>query len=187
MIANTDLTINLVIDHPSRMCYVSDKLVADSGRPGEMWLDKAIENLHARTPADCLQLLDSETGIRICAVGDAYDSSRVLILDRLIPSGSPHGYFVALPNRDQLLVLPVTREGMESVHLVKIVAEKNFRTAPHPISGEVYWLRDRIWRPIGIQIHGREVTVSPPPEFSEILAQIGAETDGPGAGDAPAS
>jgi hypothetical protein len=186
-IANTGLTINLVIDHRSQMCYVSEKLVADSGRPGEMWLEKAIENLSARTPAECLQLLDPETGIQMCAVGDAYDSSRVLILDRLIPSGSPHGFFVALPNRDQLLVLPVTQGGLKSLHFVKIVAEKNFRTAPHPISSEVYWLRDQIWRPIGIQIQDCEVTVSPPPEFGEVLAQIGGETDQHGASETPAN
>src|SRR6266436_4588988 len=52
-LAGTDLCINLVIDFPNRMFYVTEKLVEDSGKPGEEWLERALANLRARTPADC--------------------------------------------------------------------------------------------------------------------------------------
>jgi hypothetical protein len=177
-IANTGLGINLVVDHPSRMCYVTEKLVNDSGRTAEDWLEVALENLYARTPADSIQVLDEESGVRMCTVGDAYDSSRVLLLDRLVPESSANGFFVAVPSRDQLFILPVTREGMKSVHLVKIVAEKNYRGAPYPISAELFWIRHGAWHPFGVQVRGREATVSPPPEFNEVLACLFPEGDG---------
>ena len=35
----TGLCVNLVVDYPERMCYVTEKLLGDSGRPGEEWLE----------------------------------------------------------------------------------------------------------------------------------------------------
>jgi hypothetical protein len=172
-IPDTGLYINFVVDYPTRMCYVSEKLVNESARTAEAWLEKAVDNLLKRTPADCLQLLDAETGIRMCAVGDAYDSSRALILDQLLPENSDDGFFIALPNRDQLLVLPVTKAGIASMPLVKIVADKNYRTAPYPISDQVYWVRAGQWHAFGIEIRGREVNVTPPPQFREVLEKLG--------------
>jgi hypothetical protein len=172
-IPGTGLCINFVVDYPTRMCYVTEKIVTESARLAEDWLDQAVKNLLNRTPANCLQLLDAETGIRMCAVGDAYDSSRALVLDQLLPENSEHGFFIALPNRDQLLVLPVTRPGIASMPLVKIVADKNYRTAPYPISDQVYWVRAGEWHAFDIEIRGREVNVTPPPEFREVLEKLG--------------
>jgi hypothetical protein len=178
-VGETGLGINLVVDYPNRMCYVTEQLVRDSGRPAQEWLDKAVENLHARTPADCLQLLDPESGIRMCTVGDAYDSSRVLLLDRLLPESRANGCFIALPSRDQLLILPVTRESLASVHLMKLLADKNYHTAPYAISDNVFWVRNGTWLSFSIQIRGREATLSPPAEFAEVLEKL-MPSDGSG-------
>jgi hypothetical protein len=184
-IGDTGLSINLVLDYPSRMSYVTEQLLLESGKPAQVWLTKAIENLHARTPADCLKLVDAESGIRMCTVGDAFDSSRVLVLDRLLPDGRENGFFVAVPSRDQLLVLPVTRLSLANVYLLKQVAEKTYPTAPYPISNDVFWLRNGKWHRFGIQIRGEQATISPPPEFAEVLSRLrtdiesGSEDVGP--------
>jgi hypothetical protein len=186
-VGRTGLGMNLVVDHPSRMCYVTEQLVRDSGRPPQEWLDKAVENLHSRTPADCLQVLDPESGIRMCTVGDAYDSSRVLLLDQLLPEYRANGSFVALPSRDQLLILPVTRQGLLNVHLLKRLADKNYQTAPYAISDVVFWVRSGMWHPFGVQFRGREATLSPPPEFAEILARLATENPSAGLDGKPES
>ncbi len=171
-IENTPLVVNLVIDFPQRMIYVARQLVADSGQSGEHWLRIALENLKQRTPAEAFQPVHADSGLLACAVGDAYDSSRALLLDGLLPEGKDDGYFVAMPSRDQLLVLPVVGEALAFVHFLKILVDKQYKTLPYPISQQVFWLRDGIWLPFVIDIEGSNVTIQPPEEFSEVLDRL---------------
>ena len=174
-LGETGLCVNLVIDYDNRMCYVSEKLVKDSNKAGQEWLRQAAENLRTRTPLDCLQKVDADTEMRLCAVGDSYDSSRALLLNLLLPEHKTDGFFVAVPGRDQLLVLPVCRESLNFVHLLKVLAEKNYRTTPYPISREVYWICDGVWRLFRIEISAKEATIEPPKEFLDVLARIAPE------------
>jgi hypothetical protein len=171
----TDLWINLVVDYPNRMCYVTEELVRNSGQPGSRWLEAALANLQARTPADGFQVIDEDTGLRICCVADAYDSSRALLLDRLLPEAAADGCFVSLPGRDSLFVLPVGAKALGQVHLLKVLADKNYQSAPYPISDEVYWVRAGVWRRFPIRIKGEEITVEPPAEFLDILNRVRPE------------
>jgi len=169
---DTGLGLTLVVDYPQSMFYVTTKMVADSESPGSTWLERALANLQARTPADCFQVLHSESGMRQCSLGDAYDSSRVLLVDRLLPEAQADGCFAALPGRDELLVLPVTAAGLAHVPLLKALAEKNYKTAPYPISDQVYWIQGGLWRRFTIEIRGERVAVQPPAEFLEILKRL---------------
>jgi hypothetical protein len=166
------LCMNLVIDYPNRMCYVTEQLVADSGRPGSDWLQQARDNLRARTPADCFKVVYEEFGMLSCKVNDAYDSSRALLLDALLPDGQADGFFVALPGRDHLVVMPVNAQALGGVHMLKVRAEKNFKSSPYAISDQVFWVRAGTWRLFPIDVEGERVTVQPPEEFQEILERL---------------
>jgi hypothetical protein len=171
------------------MFYVTCKMVADTDAPGSTWLERAVTNLQGKTPADCFQVLHAESGMRQCGVGDAYDSSRVLLLDLLLPETKADGCFAALPGRDELLVLPVSTPGLAHVPLLKALAEKNYKTAPYPISDQVYWIQGGVWRRFAIEIRGGQVAVQPPAEFLEILKRLMPQEDRgeklpPGAADA---
>jgi hypothetical protein len=179
-LAGTDLWVNLVVDYPNRMCYVTEQLVEDSGQPGSHWLETALENLARRSPADGFQVVDEESGLRICNAADAYDSSRALLLDRLLPAAGADGYFVVLPGRDSLFVLPVNVKALGQVHLLKVLAEKNYQSTPYPISKEVFWIRQGVWRRFGIQVQGDQINVEPPDEFVEVLKRLLPEEDSEG-------
>jgi hypothetical protein len=168
----TNLFLNLVVDYPNRMCYVTEKLVVDSGKPGSDWLRQALTNLQTRTPPDCLKVIDEESGIALCSVADAYDSSRSLILDVLRPECRRDGFFIALPGRDQLLVLPVSVQALSYAHLLKILADKNYQSAPYPISNEVFWVREGAWHSFSITLRAHEADVEPPEEFLEVLKRL---------------
>jgi hypothetical protein len=171
-LAGTGLGINLVVDSADRMCYVTEQMVTDSGQPGEVWLERALANLRARTPDDCLQVLDEPSDLRMCQVGDAYDTSRALLLDALFPEGESCGWLVALPGRDELLVIPVTAKSLPHLHLLKILAQTSFKTAPYPISDEIFWIHRGVWRLFPMVLDGQEVTIQPPPEFKPILETL---------------
>lgn len=181
----TDLVINLVIDYPDRMCYVTESLIQSSNQSGLDWLEQARMNLLARTPDDCFQQIHPDSGIRICRVGDAYDSSRALLLGELLPETRADGYLTVLPGRDELLVLPVTADALPHLHLMKVLADKNFRNVPYPISDQVFWIRDGVWRRFPIRVQAKEVLVDPPPEFVEILNRLCPESANPAAPDFP--
>jgi hypothetical protein len=169
---DTDLCVSLVVDFPDRLCYVTDQLVENSGQPGTVWLRQALVNLQARTPTDCFQMVDAESGIQICGVADAYDTSRALLLDDLLPETRAEGFFVALPGRDELLVLPVSAPALAHVHLLRVLAEKNFRSTPYPISPHVYWVQRGSWYHFPIEIQGQSVAIQPPEAFVAVLKRL---------------
>jgi hypothetical protein len=178
LLAGTDLVVNLVIDYPNRMVYVTDQLVRESGRPGTEWLQQAVANLRERTPADAFEVIEQESGLITCLTGDAYDSSRALLLDALLPEHTADGFFVGLPCRDQLLILPVTGPALAFVHLLKFLIDKNYRNMPYPISNQVFWVRGNTWRRFPIECQGDKITIQPPEEFNEVLDRLAPEEIG---------
>lgn len=176
-IDGTPLIASLVIDHAETMSYVTEEMVAASGRAGEEWLRQALENLLGRTPADCLQPIDEDTGLLLCNTGDAYDSSRALLLNTLLPQTTEFGCLVALPSRDELLILPVTAQALPFVHLMKMLAEKSFRTAPYPICDQVFWVQQETWRAFGVELRDKTVVLQPPVEFAVVLERLVPEGD----------
>lgn len=171
-LVGTPLSINLVIDHSDTMSYVTEEMVAGSGQPGSDWLQQALDNLRERTPEDCFSVVHEESGMLLCAVADAYDSSRALLLDSLLPETFEHGCLVGLPSRDEMLVLPITGESLPYLHLMKLLAEKNYKTAPYAISSEVFWVHQGVWRHFPIEMRGTELVVRPPPEFVEVFERL---------------
>jgi hypothetical protein len=168
----TGLVINLVIDFPERMIYATEQMVTESGRQGEEWLTQALDNLSNRSEPDAFEVVHEESGMLLCNVADAYDSSRALLLDSLLPDGREDGYFVAVPSRDQLLVLPVSRRSFAFVFLLKQLCERNFKSAPYPISADVFWVRDEKWHLFRVDVRGEQVVLEPPEEFHEILQRL---------------
>lgn len=178
-LGDTGLCVNLVVDSPETMAYVSEEMVARSGRPGEEWLRLALDNMRARTPAGCLECIDQETGIHLCSLGDAYDAARALLLADLLPDLAELGCFVAVPTRDALLALPVTPQACACVHFLKVLAEKHHKSDPYSISAEVYWVRADQWHRFPIELRGQEVIVTPPPEFVEVFKDAAPDDAGP--------
>lgn len=166
------IVATLVIDSPHSMSYVTEKLLADSGRSADDWFARALANLRAQTPADCLNAVHEESGLLQSEVGDAYDASRALLLDELLPGHERDGFFVALPGRDHLLVLPVSARGLAFAPWLRAIAAKTHRDLPYPICGELFWVRGGVWHPFPIDVQGPHVRLDPPPEFLDVLERL---------------
>jgi hypothetical protein len=176
-LGDTGLAVNLVIDYPNRMTYVTEDLVGRSGQPGDAWMERALLNLRARTPEDWCCVLDEDIGIRAPAVGDAYDSSRALILDRLLPETAAAGCFVAPIGRDRTFLLPVSLASLPYVHLLKVLADKDHPSTPYPISDQVIWVRGATWQRFPIEVRGDQATATPPDELVEVLNRFAGEDE----------
>jgi hypothetical protein len=171
-ISGTDFVVNLVVDYPRSLSYVTEDLIADSGRAGSDWLERALANLRERTPADAFQVIHEPSGLLLCGVGDAYDSARALLLDDLLPDSTEFGCVVGLPCRDELLVMPVSAQAIPHVHLVRVLAQKSFASDPYPISDQVFWVQRSTWHRFPMEVGEKEVCLRPPRAFLPILEQL---------------
>jgi hypothetical protein len=100
----------------------------------------------------------------------------------LLPDASRFGCLVAMPGRDELVLLPITRKSFPFVHLLKAWADKRYEQAPYAISNQVFWIHQRTWRLFPIEIRDRQATVQPPEEFLPVLEQLAPEKLEPPAG-----
>jgi hypothetical protein len=168
----TGLEINLVIDYPHTMAYVTDDMLAKTGRAGEDLLDLALANLKADTPADFFERACEEQEIYVGHCGDGYDAARALLVEDLLPE-SQLGFWVAIPTREEAVAWPVSLAALERIDIIKLFAQGSFQDHAYPVTDEVFWLWNGMWYPFGIQIDDTGVTVDPPPEFLAALAGPG--------------
>lgn len=162
----------LVIDYPNSMSYVTEKLIAASGQSGDYWFDQALVNLSDKSSPDCVKCVHEESGLLQAQVGDAYDSSRALLLDLLAPGHKENGFFVIVPGRDHLLFVPVLAETMMLAPWMRAIAGKTHRDMPYPASPELFWVRQGVWHHFVIEADGEDILVKPPPEFAEVMARL---------------
>ncbi len=170
----TGLEINLVVDFPHGMVYVTGPMLGRSRKRGEDLLDVALENLRAATPGDYFERASDELDIYLGHLGDGYDAARALLIEELMPD-APAGFWVAIPSREELAVWPVSFPALGRVHALKMYAEENFHKHAYPVSGAVFWVWRGTWYEFGITA-GDEVLLDAPEPFGEALEELG----GPG-------
>ncbi len=167
----TGLEINLVVDFPHGMVYVTEPMLARSRRRGENLLDVALENLRAATPNDYFERASDELDVYIGHLGDGYDAARALLIEELMPD-APAGFWVAIPSREELAVWPVSFPALGRVHALKTYAEENFHKHAYPVSAAVFWVWRGTWYEFGIAL-GDEVLLDAPEPFGEALQELG--------------
>ena len=171
----TGLEINLVVDFPNTMAYVTEDMLRSTRKAGEDLLDVALANLRADTPGDFFERVSEELDIYVGHTGDGYDAARALLVEDLLPE-SPAGFWVAIPTREELAVWPVSFDALSKIHVIKLFAQDNYRDHAYPVTDDVFWVRDGVWHRFDIRVDEKEVTVSPPDEFLTVLRQL--QSDG---------
>jgi hypothetical protein len=166
----TPLVISLVIDFPHAMAYATEEMVQNSQVPAEELLDCALDNLRQDTPDDFLQPVTENLDLWLGHTGDGYDASRALLVEELLPQDAPAGLWLAVPSRDELYVWPVRPAGLQHLPHFKLFVQENYHKHPYPVSDEIFWLYQGRWHIFTIRFQEPDtVSISPPPEFVEIL------------------
>jgi hypothetical protein len=182
----TPLHINLVIDFPTTMAYVTKDLMEKSDTPPGDWVDVALKNLLELTDPACLDLALEDEGLYCIHTNDSYDASRALILCEMT-GNEPAGWLIAVPARDWVFAMKVNNQGIPHFHMMKNLAEKYHEKQPYPISNEIFWVRPgKAWVPFKIEQTDGAIQLYPPEGFMEALGMDDAgeepstdsETDG---------
>lgn len=173
-IPGTGLEINLVIDYPNSMAYVTNDMLKTTSLKAEDLLERSLENLRAETPEDFFEQVSDQLDIFVGHTGDGYDAARALLVEDLLPQ-SPAGYWVVVPSRDELAVWPVSYAALPKIQVIKLFAEDNFRNHAYPVSEDVFWVWEGQWHVFKISVDEQNVIVSPPEEFMAALKRLGGE------------
>jgi len=167
----TGLELNLVVDFPHGMVYVTDPMLARARKRGEDLFDTALENLRSATPPDYFERASDELDIYIGHLGDGYDAARALLVEELMPD-APAGYWVAIPSREELAVWPVSFPALSRIHVLKLYAEDNFQKNAYAVSDEVFWVWHGAWYRFGVTV-GDDVVLDAPEPFGDALQALG--------------
>jgi hypothetical protein len=167
----TGLEINLVVDFPHTMAYVTDAMLAKSRTKAEDLLDIALENLRNSTPGDYFERASDELDIYIGHTGDGYDSARALLVEEYMPD-SPAGFWVAIPSREELAVWPVSFAALGRVHVLKMFATENYHEHAYPVTDDVFWVWQGTWYRFGITLKDTDLVIDAPDPFGEALREL---------------
>lgn len=174
----TPLVISLVIDFPHAMTYATEEMVQNSQASAEELLDCALDNLRQDTPDDFLLPLSENWDLLLGHTGDGYDATRALIVEELLSQDARAGLWLALPSRDELYVWPVGPASFQHLPQLKLFVQDNYHKHPYPISDEIFWLYEGRWHTFTIRFQGSDkVSITPPPEFMEILEDWASSGD----------
>jgi hypothetical protein len=167
----TELAAMLVIEEGQGLRFVREEMIAASGRTAAEWYDHGLENLRRRTPSGVLRIMEPESGLMACCVGDNHDGSRGLLLESLLTDAAPFGVLASVPRRDALLALQFNRQGLQpsSLAMLKVFTQNQFAEASHPISDEVFWVWRGLWRPFGIEVRPDGISLKPPADRAGAL------------------
>ncbi|HZZ82711.1 MAG TPA: hypothetical protein VFE62_29705 [Gemmataceae bacterium] len=166
------LSAFLVIDFPTSMSYVNDAMIASSGQAADYWFQRGLANLRDKSAPTCFAPVHDESGLLQAQASDAYDSSRALLVDELIPGHEEDGFYVIVPGRDHCFVLLVTAESLMLAPWLRSIAIKMCKDMPYPISPELFWVRGGLWHHFEIEEGGNELRVTPPAAFVEIMERL---------------
>jgi uncharacterized protein YtpQ (UPF0354 family) len=128
---NDDLVVVYVIDTANSMTFVCREQQKRWRKSVEDLHRLALGNLARRGAAGLTQRPRDEA--MVLQTGDGYDAARVLLLE------AQEGLLVAVPDRDTLWVGP--EQGQDLASLMATTADLA-EHAPHPVSPQVYRLKD---------------------------------------------
>ncbi|MBW2464999.1 MAG: hypothetical protein JRH11_25345, partial [Deltaproteobacteria bacterium] len=133
------LSVALLLAHEGRSRFLREDEIAAWERSFDEVLERAVENLAARSTKARFTRLDTDAGPLIVArSGDGLDAARLLLpnLHEVISRELGTPFYVAVPHRDTLLAAPVTPKVLVSE--LERRAEDDASRAPHRISSALY-------------------------------------------------
>lgn len=172
----------LVLDLEQTVRSVGRDDVSGWKKPDDELFEIGLANVKADGPLSAERVALEKGGhIDLLGSDSFFAASHVLFLENYLPPGNRHGALAAVPHRHAVLM-----HAIESLHAVIAVstlasaAAGMHREGPGSISPDVYW-----WRPgrvlrIPTEVKGKEIRITPPAEFLDVLN--GLPAPGPGGG-----
>lgn len=132
----------LAVDAPGSISYVQHARVQSWGLPFEVLLDRAIENLVAKSP---VRFREMEGGFLVSDYGDRYDASRLLLPELFLALQLPGEPVAVAISRDEVAV--AGSEDTAALNAMAAHVMVAHAASDRPLSRLPLILCDRKWRP----------------------------------------
>ncbi len=138
----------------------------------EGW-EAALETLRVRSTPSRWSPVATVPGMQIYLPGGADAASRALLLPELLEPFPIEGALFAVPERDQLLVVPLHDFAhLSAVQVLVSAAQVATRSTRRPLTDQLFWTDgDRIAH-VRVTHRGEETDVVPPPGFLEAAERL---------------
>ena len=125
---------------------VTQELLETWGTQFHVVLEISQWNLRRKTPAHGWTDIVTVDGLNAYVAKDGLSSSRVLCLQDLVRPWPFEGVLVAMPTRDQLLVLPLDRlDVLQSMRIMVLAGDTARENGTHPLSDQLFWFDGEQW------------------------------------------
>ncbi|MCC7493313.1 MAG: hypothetical protein IT204_13245 [Fimbriimonadaceae bacterium] len=128
--------------------YITRPQLEAWGNGGELLLQTALDNLRRQTELTTVQQMEPQHWA--LDGDDGFDSSRLLILDDLVPDLAECGALVAVPARDVLSFAPWNKAGLTRLRALLALAERCHRDWPYPIDSGLFYVGPQQTLHIGV-------------------------------------
>jgi hypothetical protein len=163
------LVIVLAVDRPESTHPLDSAHARRLGIASEELFDIGMANVRAEVQAERSDR-EFRNGGRIVSLAsdDFFTTSLALALDEYAGPEPEQGFLVAVPNRHEILAVPLeSGRSLGVLPALVSVARDLFRQGPGSLSPFVYWVRRRRWARLEIEDSDRGVGVAGPEGFVE--------------------
>ncbi|MGV3617091.1 MAG: hypothetical protein ACO1SV_17325 [Fimbriimonas sp.] len=163
------LVICLAVDLPDTVLTLPRDQARTLGMSSEELFDLGLANVQSTVQAERSDRELRNGGKIVSLAGDDFfTTSLALALDAYAAPEPPHGYLVAVPNRHEVLAVPLESErSLGVLPALLTVARDTFRRGPGSLSPYLYWVRRRRWARIELEESPDGVGIAGPDPFIE--------------------
>jgi hypothetical protein len=163
------LVICVSVDLPESVQTLPRELARSLGLSSEELFDLGIANVQATVRAERTDR-ELRNGGRIISLAgdDFFTTSLALALDDYAGPEPLHGYLVIVPNRHEVMAVPLeSGRSLGVLPALVTLARDMFQKGPGSLSPYVYWVRRRRWAEVQIEESAQGVGVIGPEPFVE--------------------
>jgi hypothetical protein len=138
-------------------------------------LEIAQWNLRRKTPTSGWTSIATVDGLHAYLAKDGLSSSRLLCTQDLVRPWPFEGILVAVPTRDQLLVLPMDSVNvLQAMRIMVLAGETARQNGTRPLSNQLFWFDGDEWEVIAVRHANDQIEIQPSPRFMNALERITA-------------
>lgn len=163
------LVICVAVDLPESVQTLPRDLARTLGLSSEELFDLGLANVQATVRAERTER-ELRNGGRIISLAgdDFFTTSLALALDEYAGPEPAHGYLVIVPNRHEVMAVPLeTGRSLGVLPALVTLARDMFQKGPGSLSPYVYWVRRRRWAEVEIEESAQGVGIRGPEVFVE--------------------
>jgi hypothetical protein len=168
------LMVALALDYPDRVATLGGGHARTLGRSREELFELGLAHVRATaSPEVRRNRLKSGAELVSIASDDFFASSLALVVDEYVAPEPEAGYWVAVPNRHEALMVPLDHApSVQALGPLTFMTRNLFERGPGSISPYVYWVRRRQWARVEVEAGTEAIRLVGPDPLLDAIEKL---------------